>query len=286
MKSLKRRAIREFIKRHPLGSFFALSYIWAWSFWSHLVVSTTPGSFFQGVPSPTFLVLALVGGFGPTVAGFIVARITQGKEGIQALIGQLKQWRANLSWYVIVLFLVPLVILATTGIHQLLGIPVQFGDIVSRAALGIIWPIFAAFGEEFGWRGFALPKLQSTRTALRSSLIIGLAWGMWHLPVDFLVLRHYGGLFIPYFIIVGPAMTTAYSILMTWVYNNTKSSLLLILLFHFSITSSAILLSQSGLSLTDSLRVSLMSAGIFWIIAATVIHMTGAKPVALKAGQD
>lgn len=138
-------------------------------------------------------------------------------------------------------------------------------------------------GEEFGWRGFALPNLQKRYNALISSIIIGTVWGMWHLPMDFIGLRQHGAFFVPIFIILGPLLMSAQAVLMTWVYNHTRGSLLLMVLFHASITSSAIILSVPSVSAMDTLWSSIASMALFWLAALIVIASTGANRLARES---
>jgi len=268
--------ITGFIKRYPVWAFLAIAFIYTWALMSVLVVSTPPGGMEAGI-SPSFFFLAVLGGIGPSLAGIIVTRVVDGKGSIRALLARLGQWRVNIGWYAVALLMIPLLSIAALAIEAAMGMPVPtIDDIASNVALGIIWPIFAALGEEFGWRGFALPKLQSRHTALVSSLIIGVAWGMWHLPMDFIGMGHYGVLFIPNFIVIS-IQVIALAILMTWVYNNTKGSMLLAVLFHASITASAIIFSSLTLSAMDSLRHQLVYTALLWVIVAIVVTGTGAR---------
>ncbi len=244
-----------------------------------ILVSTPPGIDPAGMPAWLFI-LALLAGFGPSLAGLITVRMSEGKEGLRALLSRLKVWRVGAVWYVAALLIAPLVSVLTLALMAALGKPASLGDVGSRIAIGLIWPIFSSLGEELGWRGFFLPKLMKRYNALVSGLIVGVIWGMWHLPMDLVGMRQYGLLFIPIFIVVGPILMTAQSVLMTWVYNNTRGSLLLMVLFHAGITGSAIILSAQSLSPLDSLWHSVVSAALYWLAVAVVIATTGAKRLA------
>jgi membrane protease YdiL (CAAX protease family) len=91
--------------------------------------------------------------------------------------------------------------------------------------------LFFNTGEEIGWRGFALPRLQALQSALGASLVLGVIWGLWHAPKFFLAGQ--GASALPFFLFFLISIM-AQTILMTWVYNNTGGSLLLAVLFHFS----------------------------------------------------
>jgi len=96
-----------------------------------------------------------------------------------------------------------------------------------------------------GWSGFMLPKSQRRFNPLIAALLVGLFWGgVWHLYADYIgAFGNQGWWGIPLVILQAPILLTAQRILLAWVYNRTKGSLLLTVLFHFCISSSAFLLS-------------------------------------------
>ncbi|MEO5907727.1 MAG: CPBP family intramembrane glutamic endopeptidase, partial [Ginsengibacter sp.] len=100
----------------------------------------------------------------------------------------------------------------------------------------LILPL-SAFWEEIGWRGFLLPVLQQKYTAIKSSLIIGFVWGLWHLPI-YLAINPYGDKTIIFFLMMFIGCF-ALSIIATYLYNSTKGSLLICILFHNAINTSA-----------------------------------------------
>jgi membrane protease YdiL (CAAX protease family) len=171
--------------------------------------------------------------------------IAGGKTGLRKLFRRLLIWRVGIQWWAFaVLFLVP----ATLGgmyLHALFGGPaVDLSRIppLYEAIPGlIILTITSGFAEELGWRGFLLPRLQSRYNSLVSTIIITAAWGLWHWP---LFIYDIEGL--PYFAMTkaigfAPALLgftatylLAWSIQYTWIYNNTKGSLLLISVLHGS----------------------------------------------------
>ncbi|MBN2322499.1 MAG: CPBP family intramembrane metalloprotease [Spirochaetes bacterium] len=257
--------------KNLLGLYILLAFAISWVLWAYLVITSKPGSFMEGGPSPSFLVLAVLGGFGPSVAGMICARIINGKGGAGRLLSSLILWRFKAVWYVISLLLVPCLHLLRFVIFAAAGKSLSLDGVSGRLALGLMWPVFASLGEEFGWRQTALPEAQSRFGPVSASLLVGFLWGMWHLPTDYIGAGHYGIIFIPYFILVGPLLLMPYSILMTWVYNRTKGSMPLIFLFHYSITFSAIVLSAQSMSIKESFSDAVLSAGLAWIAAAFVL---------------
>jgi uncharacterized protein len=121
--------------------------------------------------------------FGPAFAAIIVVVVTQGKTGLKDLLSRLVRWRVGARWYAIALGLPTVLALTTAGVQLLLGgsAAIQFGGL---SVLNIVLFVFVV-GEELGWRGYALPRLLATKSALVASLILGVLWGAWHLPTFF-----------------------------------------------------------------------------------------------------
>jgi membrane protease YdiL (CAAX protease family) len=212
------------LQRHPLSTFFGLAYLIAWG-----IYATQAGLLPFKLPEPIadFLI-----NWAPGFAALIVVAALAGMRGIGNLLRPLLRWRVSLQWYTVALLLPPLLVFAAIGITMLFGGPSpQFNQVFGPhlALLPIL--LFFNLGEEIGWRGFALPRLQARHSALVSSLILGVIWGFWHTPKFFLT----GQLTIDLLVFLAFLISIiAQTILMTWVYNNTDGSLLLVTLFHFS----------------------------------------------------
>ena len=261
-------------KKNALGLYVLLAFAISWVLWAYLVATSKPGPFMDEGPTPSFLILAILGGFGPTLAGMTALRITKAKGEAGRLLATFKIWRVKPTWYILALLLVPCLGLLRFAFFVAAGAPLTLGAVSSRLALGLMWPIFASLGEEFGWRGTALPEAQSRFGPVSASLLVGFLWGMWHLPTDYLAVGHYGLLFIPHFLIVGPLHTIPFSIMMTWIYNRTEKSMLLMVLFHYSVTFSAIVISAQGMSIRESFFDALIAVVMAWAAAAVVLIAT------------
>lgn len=204
------RSISTFMKRYQVISFFILTFIISWIPWY------TGGS--------GFIV------FGPSIASLIMVSVVAGGKGLLELLKRAVRWKVNIVWWIITLFLPALICFVAIGIHLLLGgNPPRFTFFKQEWYLApVLFVLMLVDGplEEFGWRGFAVPKLQKKLNPLIASLIIGIAWGIWHLP-EFLQPGSpqypMGISFLPLFV----ADEVFNSILMTWLYNKTKGSLLL-----------------------------------------------------------
>jgi membrane protease YdiL (CAAX protease family) len=151
--------ITSVIKRHPLVIYFVLAYALAWML-IPLVISV----------SVAFGLLAL---FGPAIAAIIVTGVVEGRAGVKVLLRRVVQWRVGFKWYAVAVGLPVILALVVLVVNVLLGqslsiAPQQLGLILILAVLVI--------GEEIGWRGFALPRLQSRHNNLTASLILDVLW--------------------------------------------------------------------------------------------------------------
>jgi len=168
--------------------------------------------------------------FGPSIAGVITVAIVKGKDGLRDLLKRALQWRVGLKWWLVALFLPALLTLVALGINLLFGAKLPLFTFIKEQwyylpLFFIITIVGGPLGEEFGWRGFALPRLQEKTTPLLASVILGLIWGLWHIPQFFNPTAvHYelGLVRLPLYVLAEVGLAT----IMTWVYNKTKGSLL------------------------------------------------------------
>jgi membrane protease YdiL (CAAX protease family) len=230
------KTLTDFVKRHPLIAFFVLAYALTWPLIP--LVSVSP---LWGFPAL----------FGPATAAIVVAAVADGRAGLKDLLGRVVRWRVGARWYAVALGLPVILALAAAGLHLALGArsSIEFGGL---SVLNFVVFVLIV-GEELGWRGYALPRLLARRSALAASLILGVLWGLWHLPTFFVPGAPQHGLPITAFLL----LTMAYSVLFTWIYLHTGGSVLLATLFH-----GAINLSQ-GLLLGG-----LDPARTYWLLAA------------------
>jgi uncharacterized protein len=208
--------IQFLIKRHPVVAYFVLAYALTWALAPLLTIS---------------LFLGVVGLMMPAVAAIVVIALTEGRPGLQSLWRRLKLWRVGLRWYVIALGLPVLLSAIVVALSILLGAPVQFEFSPVSVITMVVFVLVV--GEEIGWRGYALPKLLQSHSALVASLILGVLWGGWHLPTFFIPGAPQAGIpFIAFLL-----FTTGASVLFTWLHLRTEGSLLIATLFHGAINS-------------------------------------------------
>lgn len=230
-----------FLERHDLPIGIILMFALTWSI-DLALAAESRGLLPFNIP----LVIALSVGYGFVVATLLMTGLLSGKRGIVALLRRYLIWRVGFGWYLVVLLLPALIYLAAIAMYVRFGGQVpDFSNTIARQLFGptiSLWFIlpFLLFdmftnGEEIGWRGYVLPRLQWRHNALISSLILGVIWALWHIP-KFLVVGNttpFGWYLI---------MTLARAILFTWVYNNTRGSLLVVTLFHAAFNTTYVFL--------------------------------------------
>jgi membrane protease YdiL (CAAX protease family) len=195
--------------------------------------------------------LVFTAGAGPLLAALIVLAIFEGREGLKSLFAQTSVSRISLRWLVIIvilpiaLSLVSLLIGMLSNEMKLLEMhPKLPAAYFLRFLLYMI--VFTGFWEEPGWRGFALPRLQKYYNAETSSWILGMLWGAWHIPVN-IYLNWEAGPTVIIPLIVGLLLgTVGWTIVNTWVYNNTQSLLLMIILHGWTNTVQSYLVLSTG----------------------------------------
>ena len=233
-------ALTNWIKKHPLISFFALTYLIMFGV-NFTFIYLNPGQPMQPWSLVWFLQV-----FSPTFGALIVAGIIGGMAEVRRLLSGLTRWNVGLRWYLAAafLFLGPL---ATALIYIALGNPISAPQPVPTAAgwLGLL--VFSLFSgpiaEELGWRGFALPRLQTKYNALVSSLILGVIHCCWHIPLYFIPESSQQGIPFPIYLVLVVTLT----IYMTWLYNNTRGSLIITILAHLSFNMTGFITGQLGL---------------------------------------
>lgn len=223
--------MKSFIKQNQIIVFFLLTLLIGWFPWY-----TGRGSIIIAAPS---------------IAALIVAFLADGWQGILDIFHRLGRWKANWRWYVFILFSPAVLYLIAVGCYMLLGgaaprFPLfrENQQLILMVFIAFLLPWqSSAFLEEIGFRGYALEKLQNKLGPLVGTLILGTFFGAWLLPEFFQpdsFQYAMGGLsFYPWFILT----EIGWSILMTWVYNNTKKSALIAgYLFHAAFNTWALVL--------------------------------------------
>jgi membrane protease YdiL (CAAX protease family) len=266
-------AITQLLKRHPIASFVLLTLLWSFSWWT-LILTVVPLGGIINSPPPAAFGYMILGGFGPTLAGLLLTRIVDGPAGLRRLFARLRHWRVGRWWLAV---LIPYAInLSVFIVYGLAGHTVPVGAALGTIPAGIGMGLTAALMEEFGWRGYLLPKLEARTTPLKATLLVGLVWGgIWHLYADYIALGNLGGIGILLIVLSGPILLTAHALLMTWLYHRTQASLLLSLGYHACISSSALIFGLTYPSAEAQLIWTTFSVALTCVVAVAIIVRTG-----------
>lgn len=200
----------------PLISFFLIAFLIAWGSW-------IPALHWRAVPKT----LPLIGLFGPMIAAIVVG----GRAGVADVVARVRIWRIPVRWYAVAALLMPVVYLIAVLLDHLF-----FGADLHRVWLGsaptfllasLVWLLFVTSGEEIGWRGFALPEmLRRGMSPLNASLVLGIVWGIWHLP--FYWSGGETGIPYPFFLV----LTVGQSLVYTALFLRSRGSVLPAILLH------------------------------------------------------
>jgi uncharacterized protein len=230
------RNLRQWMRQHPLFSFFFMAYAFSWIVFIPYVLSE------WGIWHGNFTIFYIIHTFGPAVAAIAMTAIIAGRAGLHDLRRRIRQLRASWQWYLFILLGIPALVI--------LGVIIQPGALASfkglTTSLLVYYPAYyvatifgVGLGEEPGWRGFALPRMQTRYGALWGTLFLGVLWSCWHLP-DFLTASKGGGpgagwtTFLTNFPIFTLAVVSL-AVIMTWIYNHTGGSIFIAILAHASV---------------------------------------------------
>jgi len=261
-------------ERRGVLLFLAGTFGWAWLLWGYWVVAMPPGGL---QITPAFLACAIVGGFAPSLAAIGVSWLQGGRAGVGALLAPLRRWRLDGPTAAVALLLMPAAT-AVSVLLQAMTIGPLHWPAPSILLVALIWPPLAALGEELGWRGFLLPRLAGRIGLWPAALAIGLIWGVWHLPPDFIALKGYGDWFWAAFFVNGPLVLTAHSIIMAWLWRRTGGSIFAMVVYHFTITASAMVAPTAGSDGLPGVLAALCGAAVLWACAGVLMTLHTADP--------
>ncbi|GAA4198226.1 CPBP family intramembrane glutamic endopeptidase [Microbispora amethystogenes] len=237
-----RSGLRGFIRNHPLISFFVLTNLMSWVAWVPYILSAT-GLAVWDFTFPRFLGSTQIAGvlpgayLGPIFAAYIVTRVADGKEGVRRWVRRMTKWRVGWVWYLVAVLGVPAAIIAASLAFSGEDIRIPpVAVLVAYVPSLLIQMVTTGLAEEPGWRDFALPRMQRRFGPLGATAVLGLLWGVWHLP---LFLSEWGGWPDVTWMRVGEfvAFCCAFSVVVTWMFNRTGQSLPLVMLLHVSVNN-------------------------------------------------
>jgi membrane protease YdiL (CAAX protease family) len=273
-----RRGPAAFLRRHVVASFFGLTFLISWGAWI-CVDRLSLG--LAGVGG----LVAVLGAAGPALAGVACAGLAEGWKGIKELLHRLVAWRVS-GWAYLAVFAGPVVlVLLPLQLDALLGgeAPAweRMGQLPSLLPTLVSMLLIGGLTEEPGWRGFALPRLHRAHGPLAASLVLGILWGVWHIPIYTLP-----GLGNP--LPAGPLVrfiltTPVLAVLFTALAEHTGGSVWMAVLFHaWNNTVNTGLPELLGLSGSPSLGTLNLLVWMLAVVPLLWVWLRPARPVRLK----
>ena len=263
--------ISVFLKRHSLGMGILLMFAFTWPIdlaYSGLLPFQVP-----------FLVYLFLG-WGFVVAAVLMTWLTLGKDAVLSLLKRYLLWRVSWKWFLAAFLLEPFLLVLGVIVNALVtGVSPDFSDVMAYQIFGksaTLWLFIVPFfvidficnGEEIGWRGYVLPRLQARHSALISTLIVGVIWGFWHLPK---FLTDWNAVSFAWFM----AHTMAAAFIYTWVYNGTKGSLLLVTILHASSNTAGVFLPIANTVSSQNMGAYIGYVLFEWVAAAVIVLAAG-----------
>jgi uncharacterized protein len=259
------REMAQLVRRHPLVTLFVLAYTLTWAIQIPRAAGLLEGEGWQLVT------------WAPAIAALLTAALTGGRPAVRELGERLVRWRVGWQWYVVVILGPAAFSLSVAGLYALFptgswaaALPPALTEepLVVLPVLFLIYTLTDGLGEEPAWRGFALPQLLARYNALVASLIVGVLWALWHLPLLWLEES------TRYQEPVWPILVdnTAKSFIFTWVFLHTRGSLLMAILFHGA--TNLFRVSPAATSPGD-FTLPLLAAGAKWVLVVVLVVVHG-----------
>ncbi len=264
-------SIQTILKRHSLAIGILLMFALTWP-----IDLANSGV----VPVHLPFAVSIMVGWGLSIGALIVTGLTQGKDGAVGLLKRFLIWRVSWKWYLVAFLMFPAIFSLAVLLNAVVAqTPITFSGVMAYKIFGpsadlplLILPFFLfdaiTNGEEMGWRGYLLPRLQARRSPLIATLMLGVVWGFWHLP------KYLGpgntGPFAWFMIKI-----LAEAILYTWLYSHTQGSLLLTTLFHAAGNTAGMFLPMANAVSGENLSVLIIAVAIEVSLAAVITVATG-----------
>ncbi|MFX0095869.1 MAG: lysostaphin resistance A-like protein, partial [Candidatus Hodarchaeota archaeon] len=230
-------------------------------------------------------IMIIIGATSPSFTAFLLTYLKNGKDGVKQLLKRGVDFKIGKKWYIPIFLIIPTAVFGGFGLSMiltgrltalldptlLLMIPLMFILMFPLMLIG------GPLNEEFGWRGYALDRLQTKWNALGSSLILGVIWAGWHLPLFFLPGTGQNLLltYVPILAVLQMVFLILMTILFTWLHNNTGGSVLVAILFHCGWNTSFnvyMILNFIPFGLTDPSQLSTISPSVMELLSLLIIY--------------
>jgi uncharacterized protein len=285
------QSICNFIKRHPVLGFFSLTYI-ASSLGNLAIYLSLPNGeapvSVERLAPITFFFLFL-GAASSGITGFVLTGSIDGRQGIRKLLDRFRRWKVSIIWYLSAIFTAPVTVIIVL-LAMMIAISPNFlpailtgENVVILIVVAVVLGLLSGFIEEWGWTGFALPRLLARYPVLSSAFWLGVGWSLWHavlilwilpiFPRTGTVLDILGG-------ILWLGALIPYRILMSWVYINGKASLFVAIVMHACYNASFTVLLPRTLAPIELVQFYAAVNIILWVFVGTIISIFGTRSLA------
>lgn len=251
--------------RYRLVLFFAATFLASWTLW-FLAAAVVAAGVDGG-----HAILFLPGTVAPAlVALWFNARSTRPEE----LGRRLTRWDVGARWYLFAISYILVAKLTAAGLHRLItGDWPTFGNVpLSLLLLATLASTPVQAGEEIGWRGYALPQMARALGLPAASLLLGLLWALWHVPLFLIHGTDLTGQPLLHFVLA----VTALSVAMTWLHHRTGGSLLLVMLMHAAVNNTTGIVPSARLQQASPFTLSApllawLTVAVLWTAAAYLL---------------
>ena len=247
------------VKRHPLIAFFVLAYALSWLAWIPYALGVYPNP---------------VASFGPFLAALLVLALTEGRAGVIRLLRRMVQWRVRPGWYAVAVLLPAALTALATLLNVAIGAERPTADDLGRwtgifgtFAIVLLIPGTGGVWEEPGWRGYAVPRMQSRWSAAVSALVLGVLIAGWHLPLVVV-----GQVEYPDFVVI-----LAAAVVFNWLFNHVRGSVLLIMLAHAANNAVSGSYFSPMFSGADAVRQAWLVALVWGVVAVALLVAGGPR---------
>lgn len=283
-----RTLLQKLSNQFPVSTFLVLTFLWTWLWWIPLAISLK-GEMTTNIPLT--LSMVLIGAFGPTLSAILVVWVQEGINGVYALLKRVLYWQVSWWWYLVLLVLPPLlwfITLLTAKFFLSMNLQITAPWLLFPFAL-LSSLLGGPIAEEVRWRGYLVPNLQKRTTALLTGICVGIIWAIWHFPAFYvqgiaLAIAETGQplAMLRYLLTAIPV-----EVLFVWLFNNTRGSLLISILFHASLNASAgfVFATQVPPLPADQIQtLTWIYVVVVWLVTAAVVwywktdHLSKSNP--------
>ena len=268
-----------FVHRHQVLTYFVLVIALSWG----AILLVTGGVGPIGSTDPRFLFIALTAPVAPAIVGLLLTGLVAGRAGYRDLFARLLRWRVGVRWYAVALLTAPLLTVTAAVLLALALRSTEFLPVILTTTdpLGLLLPgvvggLLVGVCEELGWTGFAIPRLRLRYGVFATGLLVGVVWGAWHFPLFREGASFSGALPLAVLLLQLFAWLPAYRVLMVWVYDQT-GSLLVTMLMHASLVASQLILLPAITGEATTLVWILGWAAALWVVVAVAAVATGGQ---------